>query len=108
LAFDFHTAVFTSQQVDSALSSYYFAAEVKAHYAGMMVAIAVAAWRAYEALTAQQLGRMLMQIAAHADPVALRKHPRGPKPPNKKGYAPAAVARRHVSTARVIREGRVN
>ena len=90
------------------LSSYYFAAEVKAHYAGMMVAIAVAAWRAYEALTAQQLGQMLMQIAAHADPVALRKHPRGPKPPNKKGYAPAAVARRHVSTARVIKEGRVN
>jgi IS4 transposase len=90
------------------LSSYYFAAEVKAHYAGMMVAIAVAAWRAYEALTAQQLGRMLMQIAAYADPVALRKHPRGPKPPNKKGYAPAAVARRHVSTARVIKEGRVN
>ena len=90
------------------LSSYYFAVEVKAHYAGMMVAIAVAAWRAYEALTAQQLGQMLMQIAAHADPVALRKHPRGPKPPNKKGYAPAAVARRHVSTARVIKEGRVN
>jgi len=41
----------------------------------MMVAIAVAAWRAYEALTAQQLGQMLMQIATHADPVALRKHP---------------------------------
>ncbi len=74
----------------------------------MMVAIGVAAWRAYEALTAQQLGQMLMQIAAHADPVALRKHPRGPKPPNEKGYAPAAVARRHVSTARVIKEGRVN
>jgi IS4 transposase len=90
------------------LSSYYFAAEVKAHYAGMMVGIAVAAWRAYDALTAQQLGQVLMQMAAHADPVALRKHPRGPKPPNKKGYAPAAVARRHVATARVIKEGRVN
>ena len=96
------------QAAEMELSAYYFAAEVKAHYAGMMVAIAVAAWRAYDALTAQQLGQRLMQIAAHADPVALRKHPRGLKPPNKKGYAPLAVARRHVSTARVIKEGRVN
>lgn len=90
------------------LSSYYFAVEIKAHYAGMMVAIAVAAWRAYDALTAQQLGRELMRIATHADPMALRKHPRGPKKPKKKEYVSGAVARRHVSTARVMKEGRVN
>lgn len=96
------------QAGETELSSYYFAAEIKAHYAGMMVAIAVAAWQAYDALTARQLGRVLRQMAAHADPVALRKHPRGPKPPKNKGYAPAAAARRHVATARVLKEGRVN
>jgi IS4 transposase len=90
------------------LSSYYFAAEVRAHYAGMMVAVAVAAWRAYDGLTATQLGQTLMQMATQADPARLRKHPRGPKPTKKKGYAPAAQARRHVSTARVLKEGRVN
>jgi IS4 transposase len=91
-----------------ALSPYYFAVEIKAHYAGMMVAIAAAAWQAYDAMGAQQLADVLMQMAAHADPVALRKHPRGPKPPKKKGYAPATLVRRHVSTARVMKEGRVN
>jgi hypothetical protein len=90
------------------LSSYYFAAEIKAHYAGMMIAVAPTAWQAYDALTVQQVGRVLLRIAEHADPVALRKHPRGPKPPKKKGYAPASVARRHIATARVIKEGRVN
>jgi IS4 transposase len=90
------------------LSSYYFAAEIKAHYAGMMIAVAATAWQAYDALTVQQVGQVLMRIAAHADPVALRKHPRGPKPPKKKGYASASVARRHVATARVLKEGKVN
>jgi hypothetical protein len=93
---------------DIELSPFYVASEVRAHYAGMMMAVAVAAWEQYDALSASRLGRVLRQIAAHANPMALRKHPRGPKPPKKKGYVPGAVARRHVSTARVLKEGIVN
>ena len=33
------------------LSPYYLATEIRAQYAGMMTAIAVAAWQAYDALT---------------------------------------------------------
>jgi IS4 transposase len=87
------------------LSPFYVATEVRAHYAGMMMAVAVAAWEQYDAMGASQLTHVLLQIAAHAKPKTLRKHPRGPKLPKKKGYVDGAIARRHVSTARVLKEG---
>lgn len=96
------------QAADIELSSYYLATEIKAQYTGMMTAIVALAWQAYDALTAQQLGRVLLKIATHVDPMTLRKHPRGPKKPKKKGYVSGAVARRHVATAQVLKEGRVN
>jgi IS4 transposase len=89
------------------LSPFYVATEVRAHYAGMMMAVASAAWRRYDAMPASQLGRLLLEIASHVKPKTLRKHPRGPKLPKKKGYVSGPVARRHVSTARVLKEGAV-
>jgi IS4 transposase len=90
------------QASDIELSSYYLATEVKTHYAGMMVAIAVAAWDAYDALPTPQLASTLLQVAERVDPRAMRKHPRGPKKPKKKGYVDGAIARRHVATARIL------
>jgi len=87
------------------LSPYYLATEIKAQYAGMMTAIAVTAWQAYDGLTPTQLGCTLLGMAAHADPHRLRKHPRGPKKVKKKPYASHAEVARHISTARVLREG---
>jgi hypothetical protein len=88
------------------LSSYYFADEIRSHYAGMMVAIKVIMpdeWERYDKFSAAQLARALLRMAAHVRPRALRKHPRGPKPLKKKGYASGSVARRHVATARVLK-----
>lgn len=96
------------QAADIELSSYYLATEIKAQYTGMMTAVVALAWQAYDALTSQQLGRVLLKIAIHADPMVLRKHPRGPKKPKKKGYVCGTEARRHVATAQVLKEGRVN
>ena len=90
------------------LSPYYLAAEIKAQYAGMMTAIAVAAWQADEALAPAQLGALLLKMAAHVEPHRLRKHPRGPKKPKKKPYASHAEVARHVATARVLREGEIS
>lgn len=95
------------QAGDIELSSYYLADEIRVHYAGMMMAVAIAAWERYDALASAQLGRVLLQMAKHANPMALRKHPRGPKPSRKIGYVSAAVARRHVSTARVLKDGMI-
>ena len=105
------TAVTTQHKLDQAsqieLSAYYLAVEIRAHYAGMMVAVALTAWQAYDAMTPEQLAQTLLQIAGKADPRRLRKHARGPKVAKRKGYVSASEARKHVSTARVLQAGRV-
>lgn len=90
------------------LSPFYVAVDVRANYAGMMMATSAAAWKQYDAMDAPQLGRVLLEIAAHAKPRTLRKSPRGPKTPKKKCHVSDADPRRHVSTARVLKEGIVN
>lgn len=89
------------------LSSYFIAGDVKAYYAGMMVAVPPELWATFETKSAAELSRELRRIAAHVDPRTLRKHPRKPKPKVKKGYAPGASVRRHVATARVLADGRL-
>jgi IS4 transposase len=95
------------QENDIELSSYCFADEIRTHYAGMVMAVMPAAWERYDNMTATQLAQVLLQIAVHANPKSLRKHPRGPKPSAKKGYVSGAVARSHVATARVLKNGLV-
>jgi IS4 transposase len=103
-------AVKRQHQLDATkleLSAYFIAMEVKANYAGMMIAIAPELWQPFDRMTAVQLSRTLLAIAAHVNPRTLRKHPRAPKPPSRKGYAAARDVKRHVATARVIKEGKV-
>lgn len=95
------------QASDIELSSYYLADEIRVHYAGMMMAVTMTAWERYDALPSAQLGRILLHMAKHANPMRLRKHPRGPKSSKKIGYVSAAAARRHVSTARVLKDGMI-
>lgn len=95
------------QNSDIELSAFYLALEIKAAYEGMMVALPNQEWQRYNDLDASQLGDLLLQVAQHADPHRLRKHKRGPKVPKKPGYVSGAEARKHVSTARVLREGRI-
>lgn len=89
------------------LSFYYFANELRTHYAGMMVALPHATWRHADVDSPKQLARRLLQIARRVDPRKLRKHPRQPKPKPRPGYAPASAARRHVATSRVLQAGKV-
>jgi IS4 transposase len=96
------------QGSDLELSPFYVAVEIRARYDGMMMAVEPAAWDAYDAMSPPTLAKLLLQIAKYAKPKALRKHPRGPKLPKKKGYVAGALARRHVSTARALKDGIVN
>ena len=88
------------------LSLYYVANEIRATYKGMMIAVPGEAWQHYQYLANNALSRAFLHIAAHAEPAKLRKHPRGPKKAVKKGYVPGQVARRHVSTARILASGK--
>lgn len=90
------------------LSMYFIAMEVKAHYAGMMIAIAPDIWEPFDAMTCSQLGKTLALIASHVNPRTLRKHPRAATPKAAKGTVALRVASRHVSTSRVLRSGRVD
>jgi IS4 transposase len=90
------------------LSPFYVALEVKSCYAGMMMATTVVPWKPYDALDALQLSRLLLEIAVHARPKALRKNPVFPKKPKEKSIVSAAEKRRHVSTARVLKAGFVS
>jgi len=83
------------------LSLYYVAGEIRASYAGMMIAVPGEAWGCYQALSAEALTTALLQIAAHVELSKFRSHPRGPKKvPHKSG--PSGVERPHVSTARIL------
>jgi IS4 transposase len=85
------------------VSCYYVAGAVKATYSGMMIALPEKDWESFEPQTDRELSQTLRQMARQVKPAKLRKHPRGPKKKVKKGYVPAEQARRHVSTARVLR-----
>jgi hypothetical protein len=89
------------------VSTYYVADDVRSDYHGLLIAIPPSAWAAFDDQSPIALARTLRSVAAHVDPRTLRKHPRRPKPKPRKGYAPAADVRRHVATARVLRNGSV-
>ena len=104
-------AVTVAHQLDAStiqISPYYLAVEIKATYHGMIMAIDETAWQRYDRLSARQLAQTLLRVAAHAQPAFLRSHPRGPKARVTKGYVSRSAAQRHVATARVLKEGKVN
>ena len=90
------------------ISTYYVADDVRTDYRGMLIAISVSVWSVFDDESPAALARTLLAIAAHVDPRTLRKHPRGPKPPKRKGYASKAAVRQHVATARVLRDGKLS
>jgi hypothetical protein len=89
------------------LSTYYIATEIRANYAGMLIAVGAQAWQSYEALSAKNLAQQLLVLAARADPRQFRSHPRKPTPPKNKGYVSKRTVSSHASTARVLATGRV-
>jgi hypothetical protein len=92
----------TLDEAQMELSTYYIAAEIRTHYAGMLIAIAASVWKAYESLSDKQLAKLLLGMAANVDPKRFRSHPRGPKIPKQKGYVSQRVACSHVATARLL------
>lgn len=84
------------------LSSYYFAVEIRANYAGMMIAAPADQWRRYEGLEAAPLAKLLRAVAAHADPTLFRTNPRAPKVKRKAGTVSRRESSQHVATARLL------
>lgn len=87
------------------VSTFYVADDVRTDYRGMLIAIPPERWAKFDTQSPAAVARTLVAIAANLNPKTVRKHPRGPKPKVKRGYAPRAMVQRHVSTAKVLRDG---
>lgn len=90
------------------LSAYFIATDIKAHYAGMLIAVIPESRACFDPMTAPQLSQALLNIAAHVTPRTLRKHACAPKLQAKKDYVAVSVARRHIATDGVLAQGRIN
>jgi IS4 transposase len=102
------TAVETAHRIEphspAELSLYFVATEVKAIYAGMMIAVSPDVWHSLQRLNLDEFCQILLQIAARADPVAIRKTVRGPKKVVKKERIPPSLAGAHVATSRLLKK----
>jgi IS4 transposase len=92
----------TLAEANMELSTYYIAAELRAYYAGMALAVAASAWEAYRSLSDKQLAKLFLKLSANVDPKQFRSHPRGPKVAKKKGYVSRREVSSHVATARLL------
>jgi len=87
------------------VSTFYVADDVRTDYRGMLIALPADRWAAFDAQQPAKFARTLIAVAKHLDPRTVRKHPRKPKPKVSRGRASRAEVERHVSTARVLRDG---
>jgi IS4 transposase len=102
------TAVETEHRIEprspAELSLYFVATEVKSIHAGMMIAVPPQVWDSLHRLNLDDFCQVLLQIAARADPIALRKTVRGPKKVVKKERIPPSLAGAHVATSRLLKK----
>jgi len=87
------------------VSSYHLALHIRSGYEGMLIALPPEQWRSYDG-DPTALAERLLQLARNIDPRQIATSKRGPKVTKPKGYVDSAVARAHVSTARVLANAR--
>ena len=89
-----------STVVDTEVSGFYLASEVRVDYHGMMIAVPAPKWKAFRKLSSTQVGTELRRIARGARLRVYKKHPRGPKKPVPKRTK--YINKKHVSTAQLL------
>lgn len=99
-----HERALQKQQME--ISPYYIAVEIRACYAGMILAMALATdpWQHYQSLSDKRLAKFLLELAANVEPKRFRSHPRKPTVKKKKGYVSRLTVSAHVATARLLRK----
>lgn len=93
-------SVHGTDQVETEISSYYLADEIKGVYRGMMIAIPPQEWRVFQNITFIELSQILKHLAGLVKLRAFRRHPRGLKKAQpKRTYL---KNKPHVSTAKIL------
>jgi len=94
-----------AQEPSPEVSIYHLALHVRSGYEGMLIALPPEQWRSYDG-DPTALAERLLQLARNMDPSQVATSKRGPKVAAPKEYVDGAVARAHVSTARVLAQAR--
>ncbi len=87
------------------VSTYHLALQVRSGYEGMLIALPPEQWPSYDG-DPTSLADRLLQLARNIDPRQVATSKRGPKVTKPKRYVDGAIARAHVSTARVLTPAR--
>jgi len=94
------------ETIDQELSLYYVANDIAQTYHGMMIAIPEDEWRVFSRMRPVEMVATLRALAQKVRLKAYRKSPRGPKKPRPKRQGTPKAS--HVSTAKLLREQKVN
>jgi hypothetical protein len=87
-------------RIETEVSNYYLADEIRGTYRGMMIAIPPEEWGIFHNITFMELSQILKHLAGLAKLRAFRRHPRGPKIAQpKRTYL---KNKPHVSTAKIL------
>lgn len=95
---------FGVDKIQTEVSGYYIANEVRETASGMAIAIEPLDWKAFQTMTPSTLAQEMRGWASHVMLQKLKRHPRGPKKPVPKRTQ--HVDSPHVSTARLLAESR--
>ncbi len=87
------------------VSTYHLAVHVRGGYEGMLIALPPEQWPSYEG-NPTALAERLLQLARNINPRQVATSKREPKITKPKNYVEGAIARTHVSTARVLAQAR--
>ena len=90
------------------VSTYYLALLIRSGYEGMLVALPAPTWQPWSKAEPAVIAQRLLELAQRIDPRRVRTNKRGPKMEKPKGYVDKALARAHVSTARVLKQALAN
>ena len=93
-------AAFGHEKIETDVSGYYIANEVRATQKGMEIVIEQQAWAPFQSMTPKNLARELVRLAGNVRLAAFKRHPRGPKKPQARRTKYADKP--HVSTARLL------
>lgn len=93
-------SVHGTDKIETEVSSYYLADEIRGIYRGMMIAIPPEEWRVFHNMTFIELSQILKHLTGFAKLRAFRRHPRDPKIAQPKRTYLLNLP--HVSTAKIL------
>ena len=95
-------STFGVEKVETEVSGYYIADEVRSTSVGIPIAIDPVVWETFQTMPSAGVAKEMLRYATHIRLPRFKRHPRGPKKPVPKRTKYMNTP--HVSTARLLAE----